>query len=422
MRDFKLKDYHPEVFRHIRQRFGIDAADYTLTVTNYHYLEFVSNSKSGQFFFFTHDTQFLIKTMSKVECKFLRKILPQYYAYVMANPNTLLTRFYGIHRVKMQNAKTVRFMIMGSVFYTDRFIHESYDLKGSTHGRAATASEKMQDVPVLKDLDFLEREVKIDIGEEKAAMFLDQLKKDTDFLKQHQVMDYSLLVGIHYPERASSEVMATPRPSIEEKIDDIVPERKRSSHRQSHFGLKSSQGLVKSPHLGTTLALEEEMEFPTPEEKKKTDIPAAAFIAPSSSAFTQCAGGIASFEKLPDGQPKVIYFVGLIDILQLYNPKKRAENAIKSFQYDPTSISAVHPGFYAERFMKFMTDAFEVTMQPLKDETLDRTPRKKPLPILLQKQGTESDLGMLSSLAFTSQKSEPIPDYDEDVEENHDLA
>jgi hypothetical protein len=43
--------------------------------------------------------------------------------------------------------------------------------------------------------------------------------------------------------------------------------------------LKSSQGLVKSPHLGTTLALEEEMEFPTPEEKKKTDIPAAAFIA-----------------------------------------------------------------------------------------------------------------------------------------------
>jgi 1-phosphatidylinositol-4-phosphate 5-kinase len=80
----------------------------------------------------------------------------------------------------MQNAKTVRFMIMGSVFYTDRFIHESYDLKGSTHGRAATASEKMQDVPVLKDLDFLEREVKIDIGEEKAAMFLDQLKKDTD--------------------------------------------------------------------------------------------------------------------------------------------------------------------------------------------------------------------------------------------------
>jgi hypothetical protein len=72
--------------------------------------------------------------------------------------------------------------------------------------------------------------------------------------------------------------------------------------------------------------------------------------------------------------------------------------------------------------MKFMTDAFEVTMQPLKDETLDRTPRKKPLPILLQKQGTESDLGMLSSLAFTSQKSEPIPDYDEDVEENHDLA
>eukprot|EP00475_Leptophrys_vorax_P045288 TRINITY_DN933_c0_g1_i3.p1 TRINITY_DN933_c0_g1~~TRINITY_DN933_c0_g1_i3.p1 ORF type:complete len:439 (+),score=105.53 TRINITY_DN933_c0_g1_i3:71-1318(+) len=51
MRDFKFKDYHPEVFRRIRERFGIDAAEYTMTVTNNPYLEFISNSKSGQFFF-----------------------------------------------------------------------------------------------------------------------------------------------------------------------------------------------------------------------------------------------------------------------------------------------------------------------------------------------------------------------------------
>lgn len=78
-RDFKFKDYHPEVFRRIRDRFGIDAAEYTMTVTNNPYLEFISNSKSGQFFFFTHNKQFMIKTMSKDECKFLRKILPSYY-------------------------------------------------------------------------------------------------------------------------------------------------------------------------------------------------------------------------------------------------------------------------------------------------------------------------------------------------------
>jgi 1-phosphatidylinositol-4-phosphate 5-kinase len=78
-RDFKFKDYQPQVFRRIREHFKIDAAEYTMTVTNNHYLEFISNSKSGQFFFYTHNKQFMIKTMSKQECKFLRSILKDYY-------------------------------------------------------------------------------------------------------------------------------------------------------------------------------------------------------------------------------------------------------------------------------------------------------------------------------------------------------
>ncbi len=52
MRDCKFKDYAPEVFRQIRDRFGINPMEYILSVCgNFEYLEFVSNSKSGQFFF-----------------------------------------------------------------------------------------------------------------------------------------------------------------------------------------------------------------------------------------------------------------------------------------------------------------------------------------------------------------------------------
>lgn len=80
MRDFKFKDYAPEVFRHIRERFGINPADYLLTVCgSFRYLEFISNSKSGQFFFYTHDRKFMIKTISQGEARFLRQILPAYY-------------------------------------------------------------------------------------------------------------------------------------------------------------------------------------------------------------------------------------------------------------------------------------------------------------------------------------------------------
>jgi 1-phosphatidylinositol-4-phosphate 5-kinase len=48
----------------------------------------------------------------------------------MENPNTLLTSFLGMHRVKPHKMKKMHFVIMGSVFYTDKFIHEVYDIKG----------------------------------------------------------------------------------------------------------------------------------------------------------------------------------------------------------------------------------------------------------------------------------------------------
>lgn len=54
--DFKFKDYAPKIFHRIRQLFGIDSASYMLSVSgNYNYLEFMANSKSGQFFFYSHD-------------------------------------------------------------------------------------------------------------------------------------------------------------------------------------------------------------------------------------------------------------------------------------------------------------------------------------------------------------------------------
>lgn len=40
--------------------------------------------------------------------------------------------------------------------------------------------------------------------------------------------------------------------------------------------------------------------------------------------------------------------------VQEYNAKKRAEHTLKSFTADSTKISAVDPGFYAERFLNWM--------------------------------------------------------------------
>ncbi|XP_021906865.1 phosphatidylinositol 4-phosphate 5-kinase 7-like [Carica papaya] len=54
----------------------------------------------------------------------------------------------------------------------------------------------------------------------------------------------------------------------------------------------------------------------------------------------------------------VVLFMGIIDILQEYNMRKRIEHTCKSLQYDPMSVSAVEPKLYANRFMNFLQKVF----------------------------------------------------------------
>ena len=59
-----------------------------------------SPGKSGSVFFLSDDDRFLIKTVSHEEMLLLLKLIPAYYRHCADNPTTLLTRFFGVHRVK----------------------------------------------------------------------------------------------------------------------------------------------------------------------------------------------------------------------------------------------------------------------------------------------------------------------------------
>ena len=53
-RDFTFYDFCPSVFRRIRALFGIDAADYLLSLTaEYQLSEIISPGKSKSFFYFS---------------------------------------------------------------------------------------------------------------------------------------------------------------------------------------------------------------------------------------------------------------------------------------------------------------------------------------------------------------------------------
>merc|ERR1719150_1136787 len=66
-------EFAPEIFTKLRTSFNITDDIYLsiLTGDNNALLSFLSNSKSGQYFFFSNNSQFIIKTMSKSELEFL---------------------------------------------------------------------------------------------------------------------------------------------------------------------------------------------------------------------------------------------------------------------------------------------------------------------------------------------------------------
>lgn len=55
---------------------------------------------------------------------------------------------------------------------------------------------------------------------------------------------------------------------------------------------------------------------------------------------------------------EVVLYMGIIDVLQEYNMKKKVEHACKSLKFDPLSISAVEPKLYAKRFLSFLQKVF----------------------------------------------------------------
>ena len=61
-----------------------------------------------------------------------------------------------------------------------------------------------------------------------------------------------------------------------------------------------------------------------------------------------------------------IYYMGIIDILQQFNVRKRFEARLRKIQGGEKVASCVHPEIYAERFVSFFD---EYTRAKMKDKT-----------------------------------------------------
>ncbi|KAF6155307.1 hypothetical protein GIB67_019833 [Kingdonia uniflora] len=340
--DFKWKDYCPLVFRTLRKLFKVDAADYMISICGNDALrELSSPGKSGSFFYLTNDDRYMIKTIKKSEVKVLLRMLPAYYNHVRDFENTLVTKFFGLHCVKLTGAtqKKVRFVIMGNLFCSEYFIHRRFDLKGSSHGRTTDKPEaEIDQNTTLKDLDlnFIFRLQKSWFQELQR-----QVDKDCEFLEMERIMDYSLLVGVHFRETSNSR-------------DVMMSEAARTSTVRTPKGNPDFESELAVPRL-SRVDMDELLFDPTRWATIRLGINMPARVEQTmrrSDCDSQLIGE-------PTGEfYDVVLFFGIIDILQDYDISKKLEHAYKAFQYDATSISAVDPKQYSRRFRDFIYKAF----------------------------------------------------------------
>eukprot|EP00027_Filamoeba_sp_ATCC50430_P004402 CAMPEP_0168550528 /NCGR_PEP_ID=MMETSP0413-20121227/5692_1 /TAXON_ID=136452 /ORGANISM="Filamoeba nolandi, Strain NC-AS-23-1" /LENGTH=524 /DNA_ID=CAMNT_0008581003 /DNA_START=524 /DNA_END=2098 /DNA_ORIENTATION=+ len=305
--DWVFTDFSAVLFEELRQLNGISATAYQHCLHPERFLSSLdtqkfSEGKSGSFFCFSPDKNFIIKTIPESEAIVLRKILPDYYHHLSANPGSYIIRLYGLHSLKIQNNVEIFVVVMGNVFNTDKKIHERYDLKGSWVKRSVREHARNPSHVLGKDMD-LKR--KLNIPVEKRKEVLQQLVNDVRFLRKINIMDYSLLLGFHFPEKNTPEQTNNNNVATSETLDESIRN-------------------TESINIDIDNVSEQELAL----RYLKTD-------------------GILS----ADGTE--MYFIGIIDILQKYDCGKKTERCFKVYclHLDKDGLSVQPDDIYCDRFI-----------------------------------------------------------------------
>eukprot|EP00904_Undaria_pinnatifida_P014236 jgi/Undpi1/9943/HiC_scaffold_28.g12397.m1 len=337
---FKFRDYAPKAFRKLREVYGIDESSYMYSVAgDYDYLELITNSKSGSFFFYSHDQKYIIKNMKRAEAAFFLRILPQYYEHHRTHPDSVLIRFCGMYLVNRGRKKTP-FIVMKCVDGLSPVqIHTKYDLKGSTVHRTAKDGEK-----VLKDNNLRKANGTFKLGSQRDA-FLEVMRADAEFLCSVNVMDYSMFVSVHDKTRPPERILRRKQAEFftfaDEADDRRVPAFKRFPSSRAPSSPVGEEGKAESSEDSG----EGNGAMPVPAQ------PSAGGSVASKIRYRP-DGGI---DSEGDGADEV-YWLGVIDVLQVYTRMKHAETWYKGLGRTKSELSCVDPELYCKRFVSFMAE------------------------------------------------------------------
>uniref|UniRef100_A0A8C9WL32 Phosphatidylinositol 5-phosphate 4-kinase type-2 gamma n=1 Tax=Scleropages formosus TaxID=113540 RepID=A0A8C9WL32_SCLFO len=352
---FKFKEYCPQVFRNLRERFGIEDLDYQVSLARSPPVRGGDGHAEG-LLLTSYDRTLVVKQISSEDVADMHNILSEYHQHIVkCHGSTLLPQFLGMYRVSVESEDTY-LVVMRNMFSHRLVVHRKYDLKGSLVAREASDKEKVLDavanawreclsfalycfplppvilqgkeLPTFKDVDFRNNMQKVHVSEEQKEKFMEKLKRDVEFLVKLKIMDYSLLLGIHDVGRAEREEEEMEEPCAEEEAE---PEN----------------GLAPAPTVGS---------YGTSPEGIAGYLNSCKPLGPGE--FDPYID-VYALKSIPGAPQREVYFMGLIDVLTQYDTKKKAAHAAKTVKHGAgAEISTVHPEQYAKRFLDFITNIF----------------------------------------------------------------
>ncbi|XP_071333542.1 phosphatidylinositol 5-phosphate 4-kinase type-2 gamma isoform X1 [Trachinotus anak] len=354
---FKFKEYCPQVFRNLRERFGIEDLDYQVSLTRSPPLRSVDDQGEG-LLLNSYDRTLVVKQISSEDVADMHSILSEYHQHIVkCHGSTLLPQFLGMYRVSVDSEETY-LIVMRNMFSHRLVVHRKYDLKGSLVAREASDKErvncnihytsllavfssipyiplkdvflllKVKELPTFKDMDFRNNMQKVYVTEEQKEKFMEKLNRDVEFLVKLKIMDYSLLLGIHDVGRAERE---------EEEGEEVSNEEEQDAEN----------GLALGPTVGS---------YGTSPEGIAGYMSSCKPLGPGE--FDPYVD-VYAVGSCPGAPQREVYFMGLIDVLTQYDTKKKAAHAAKTVKHGAgAEISTVHPEQYAKRFRDFISNIF----------------------------------------------------------------
>ena len=331
--DIKCIEYAPKCFAYLRDLEGINIDEMINSFLPQNNKAGMKKSagKSGSFFISTDNGEYMIKTLKSDEFELIRKsFLEKYIEYISKNPKSLICRIYGIYNLIQYNGNEFYIIVMRNVIGSFKEnILAKFDLKGSTVNREIKGLDMTKiDNDVMKDINFTNIEFAIMVNNSNIEKIRGITTKDSTFLSNLGLMDYSLFV---VKLTLSKEV-----------LEDIFGEGIQEKQEKDYLEVINDKTVVGCNYNDITNfdvnTMENSGNNVEDNSKYKHYKP---YLYPGLSINTA-------------------YIISIIDYLQSYNFYKIVEYEYKTgfgkFNKTDSSggISCVNPKLYSERFINYV--------------------------------------------------------------------